>query len=89
MGNSFLEKWELGVNSRQTFCVFFLSTTVGLNSLLCKHQIILDVAQASDLHKNIDAVKIIIAKLQEPRNENYVFFENKCFRVPLLVLQMP
>lgn len=62
MGNTFSEKWELGVHSRQTFSVFFLSNIVGLNSLLCKHQIILDVAQASDLLKNIGAGEIIITK---------------------------
>lgn len=51
--NSFLKKWELGVHLRQTFSGFCLSKIVGLNALFCKHQIILDVAQASDLSKNI------------------------------------
>lgn len=44
------------------FSVYFLSKIVGLNTLLCKHQMILDVARVSDLNKNIGAVEIITAK---------------------------
>lgn len=51
-------KWEIAFwkNENLEFTQGKHSTIVGLSSLLCKYQIILDVAQASDLHKNIGAV---------------------------------